>query len=641
MEPLGLQPPPRPARARAADLAALGLAAFLPLASVLAGARGPVAFGVNLGPNDGRYLSGFVPLYEIDPGDQVATRWSTRQAAVVMPLVVRGGPVEVAYRFARVLPETAVVETRLAGRTVDRFSCRGGVFLVRRVRLGALPPTPVAVAFDVDSHDSRGLGLRMDWVRLAVGNGGSVFLSGAARWRAVAVGVAAVLLFRAAGFATWPALLLALPFSGGTAVWAAVDPLGLAHVTAKAGLPALLLSSGVALVLRGRPGGRWATVAFAAGYTLKACAVFHPSTFYPDVMNHRRYVTALVEAQGSLPQRGIAAQVAVKTAYPRIVAGRPYAFPYSPLFFVPFTWLPRDTELVEDAMRHVAVAAAAAEVPVVFGMGAAAFGPGAGVAAAWVAATLPPLHSRLLLAVWPTIVGHLLDLLAIAAALRLSLRPESLHAFLALAAATGAAFLTYISSLFNLTALLAALALIERRLRVRLLAMLAAGAMATVLLLYLPFVRDLLTEILPALASAAGGNAAAPAASEASGGLLAAISRVPMFFGYGFPALAIAGLALARRRSAAAFKLLAAWGAAFLLLLLLRGLGGGLFKDLKEVTFVAPWIGITSGLTLSALWDSGPRGRSAVLFLAVGLAGFAVERYWGYLQAYASPVTRF
>jgi len=345
-----------------ADLGAVALVAAVPLGAVLAGTRGPLVLAVNLGPNDGRYLQGFLPVYEINPADQVATRWSTYDASIGLPVAIEGGPAELSYRFARVLPETAVVDTTLAGRPVDHFSCRGGQFETRQVRLAGLTPTPVTVAFHVDSHDRRGLGLKMDWVRVDLDRGARAFLTGAARWRPAVLSALIFVLLRWAGFAAASGLVLALPIAAAEAIWAVLDPVGLAHVTGKVLVPALVLSAGAVGICARFDGGRFAAAAFMVGYLLKAAAVFHPATFYPDVMNHRRYVFAFVEAQGSVAERGVAAQVQVKTAYPRIVAGRPYAFPYSPLFFVPFAALVPDAERVEDAMRHVAAPAAAAEV---------------------------------------------------------------------------------------------------------------------------------------------------------------------------------------------------------------------------------------------------------------------------------------
>jgi hypothetical protein len=629
------------AKVRLTDLAAaIGLAA-VPLTAALAGARGPLTLAVNLGPNDGAYVEGFLPLYEINPADQVATRWSTAVASVRMPVAIEGGPAQLSYRFARVLPETAVVETSLGDRMVDRFTCRGGAVETRRVRLAALDRVPAIVRFRVDSHDRRNLGLKMDWVRVDLASGAKAVLQGAARWRAVIVTLLVYVLLRWAGFAVGSGLLLTLPLAAGLAAWARLDPLAVAHVTAKVVLPAIVLGVIAVVAVRRQPAGRYAVAAFIAGYVLKAAAVFHPATFYPDVMNHRRYVLAMAESQGSLVERGVAAQVQVKTAYPRMVAGRPYAFPYSPLFFVPFLALAPHAEWIEDAMRHVALAAAAAEVLVVFWIAATVYGPPAGAIAALFSAVLPPLTSRLLLAMWPTLAGHLLDVLAFAAALRWAVAPDSLGRLLALGGASLAAFLTYIASLFNLTGFLVFLAGLERRRALRLLVVVTVAGTITVLLLYWSFTVTFFREILPALLSGRPEAAAARTGTTAgaAGGVLAELRRIPLFFGYGFPLLAIAGLALARREDPAHWHVLAAYGLSGLLLMLLRGLGGGLFKDLKEVEFLAPWIAVTAAGAIAALWCPERRKRLGAVLVCTGLTAFGLAEHRRLVSSAVSPVT--
>jgi hypothetical protein len=270
-----------------------------------------------------------------------------------------------------------------------------------------------------------------------------------------------------------------------------------------------------------------------------------------------------------------------------------------------------------------------------------AFGPGAGVAAAAVAAVLPPLYSRLLFAMWPTIAGHLLDILSIGAALTFLRRPERKGPAIAFALLTLAAFLTYISSLFNLALFIVFLTLLERRRAPVLLGTLAAAAAATVLWLYGGFTRAFVFEIVPALARGGGVATPASASGAAPGGLLAALARVPLFYGWGFPVLAVAGLLLARRRAdRAAWHVLAAYGLAFVTLVLMRGLGGGLFRDLKETTFVAPLVAVTAGASLATLASRGRRGRIAVVLLSVGLLVVAAERYRFYFSTYSSAVMR-
>jgi hypothetical protein len=289
----------------------------------------------------------------------------------------------------------------------------------------------------------------------------------------------------------------------------------------------------------------------------------------------------------------------------------------------------------------VGLAAAAAEVPAVFWLGSLALGPGAGVAAAAVAAFLPPLYSRLLYAMWPTIAGHLLDVLAIGAALTLARRPDKKASLAAFGLLTLAAFLTYISSLFNLALFIAFLALLDRRRAAVLLGVLAVAAGATVLWLYGPFTRAFVFEIVPSLAHGGGVATPTPASGTAPGGLLAAMSRVPLFYGWGFPALAVAGLVLVRRQGdGPARNVATAYGLAFVALVLMRGLGGGLFRDLKEITFAGPLVAVTAGASLETLASGGRRGRLAVVLLAVGLVGFWAERYRFYFSTYDSAVMR-
>lgn len=630
-------PERRPGRSLAREVGLAAAVAALPLSLAALGVAGPSTVLFNLGPNDAGHISGFDRDYEI--GGPVATRWTTYRAQVDLPLTLRGGPAVLSYRFSRVLPETAVVDVLLGGRWVDRFTCRGGTWITRTVPLAELPPTPLHVELRIDSHDRRNLGLKLDWIRFDIG-GGRVGWREWARWAPALLVAGAYLLFRLGGLQPTAAALVTVPWSLAAWAWARLDPFALAHVAERLVWPALALTGACVALMRGRPAGRWVAPIFLAGYLLKGAGVFHPAFFYPDVQNHGRYVAAYAEASGSVAERGVAAQRKVATAYPRYVAGRAYAFPYSPLFFIPFTRLGPDPAPVEDALRHVGLAAAAAEVAVVFWIASVAFGPAAGIAAALVSAVLPPLYSRLLFAMWPTIAGHVLDILAIGAALWMLRRPGARVPVGAFVLLTLAALLTYISSLFNLALFAVFLALLERRRAPLLLTTLAATATLTVLWLYGPFTRAFFLEILPALA--AGGRMASDAAAEARpAGLWAALSRIPLFYGWGFPALAVAGLVLARRQAdPPARHVLFAYGLAFAALVLMRAFGAGLFRDLKEITFVAPLVAVASGASLATLGRRGRSGRAAVALVALGLLAFSAERYRFYFESYASGVLR-
>src|SRR6185436_19357248 len=100
---------------------------------------------------------------------------------------------------------------------------------------------------------------------------------------------------------------------------------------------------------------------------------------------------------------------------------------------------------------------------------------------------------------------------------------------------------------------------------------------------------------------------------------LAALARIPIFYGFGFPALTVAGVLLFRRRAEpAAYRVLLAYALAFVGLVVLRA-SGGLFKDLKEVEFVAPLVALGTGLSLVALAERDRAGRWAAGLVALGL----------------------
>ena len=620
----GRRPPPaidpsKVLRGAAAVLLSLaGLEALLLAASLT---RAPLTLDV--GPSTGAYLQGFTDSEEHPP---LTFRWSRLASSIELPLVASPGPCTLTLRYARFLDEPAPTTVSWSGVEAASFQVRPGRFRVGRFEASA-PGGPVRLAIRSEDPTGSGLGLAVDWVRL---EGPRWRLPGSlAAPRLLVAGAVVVALL--AGLGPWASLGAGLGVAAAEAALAAVDPFALAHVSAQVVLPALLLSLVCAALLRRVRGGRLVVLVFLGGYLLKAAGVFHPSYFYPDVRNHARYVAVLARAPGGVVERGLEAQVRVRTAYPRKVAGRSYAFPYSPLFFVPFTWLPAGRQVVEDALKHVGLAAAAAEVVGVFFLARAALGPGSGVVAALLSAFLPPLHSRLLLATYPTLLGHLLDLTAVVLAAYLA-RSPSRRLLVAFAAATLLAMLAYVSSLFNLAAFVVFLALVERRLAARVLSVGLVAAGVTVALLYLPFTRVFVGEILPALA----GGGATGATGAASPGVVDALRRIPMFFGTACPLLAAAGYVVARRRAdSPAVAALSAYALAFLLLVALRALAGGLFKDLKEVEFAAPLLAVTTGAFLEAL-AARPRGGALAAGLVVaGLVAFGLGRYGEYFAAHA------
>lgn len=603
-------------------LALAGLLAFTEALFLLAPrARGTLV--VDVGPATGGYGAGFTDSEERPP---TTFRWTRSGAGLALPLVGAGGEGLMTVRYGRPIDSPVRVQVLLSRQPAAAFEAQPGRF--RSVRLPvALPDGPLRIDFWPENGGE--LGVAIDWFQIE-GGGWRIPLD-AYGPRLLVAGT--FLLFLAAGFPREGSLALAGTLALIEGCWAAVDPFGCVHVLSRLAVPALVLTGLALLTFRRHPNARWMALIFLAGYLSKGAGLFYPSYFYNDVRNNRRFVMALARPGGWRPAQRLAAQVAIGVAYPRSVAGKSHAFPYSPVFFLPFALLPQDHTTIDEGMKHVALACAAAEVVLVLWIAGLVFGGGAGVGAAFVAALLPVFPSRLLLALWSTLGGHVFDTLLLGTALLLAARPESRARLWSFAAAAQASLLTYVASLFNVTLFTGFLALLLRRLRLRVLAVCAVAVSVTLALLYADFVVLFLREILPAFATSQRSDGAAGAAASTR----SALGRIPIFYGWGLPALAVAGFLLARRKaSPETVRVLAAHALAFAGLVALRALPGGLFKDMKEIEFVAPLVAVLAGASLEELWSRGRPGRIAACLVAVGLLAFAADRYAEFLAPWTA-----
>ncbi len=602
-------------------LLALGLAAATEVGLRAAGRLRP-ALTLDVGPSTGAYLTGFTDSEERPP---TTSRWARNRAEIALPLVAAPGPARLRLRYGRFVDHPVNVQVLLQGQPAGVLRARPGRQRVEQLDVALSGDGPLRVGFASD--DPGDLALALDWLRLE----GAAWApaAGAPELGLLPLGVALVALLAGAG----------LPLAGASALLAlglqcaffASDPLGAVHVAQRVALPALLASALVALLVRRLEQGRFVALLFLLSYLLKGAALFHPSYFYNDVRNNRRYVEALRDDPGALEARSRAAQVRIGVAYPRIVGGRKYAFPYSPVFFLPFGLLPHDPTAIEEGLKQAVVACSAAEVPIVFLLALRVFGPGAGLLPALLAVFLPIQYSRLLLAMWSTVGGHVFDGLALLFALDWSLRPDNRRAFLPAAAAVLASYLTYVASLFNMSLFTGLAGLLERPLRWRFWTLGALGALLTVALLYVDFTLLFLREILPAFLQSGAAAGAAPPVGRGQA-LLDALHRIPLFYGWVYPPLALAGLWVARRRAPGpVFRVLAGFGSVFVVLVLLRGLGGGLFKDLKEIEYASAFVALTAGGALEALAQRGRGPRLAALLLAGTLVVFGCATSWGYV----------
>jgi len=594
-------------------LALISVLAVAYAARHVAGLTNP-ALEFDVGPNTGSYLEGFTESEERVP---VTFRWTRERASVALPLAGTGPDAVLQLRFARFVDGNATVRLFVDGAPEGVFSARSGRFrtLELPLKLRGEPPT---ITFLVEDPDPERLGIAIDWLRIK----NTRWLVPATTLRPTLLLIGVFLLTLALGFSLPRAVGLGAIVALLQAGWFAHDPFAMVHTHEQLAATGLASAAIVALVSIATRRARVLPLLFLLGYFLKGAALFHPSYWYPDVRLHRRYVEILDTAQGSIVERGIEAQKGTGTAYPRRLGGRNYALPYSPLFYVPFTLLDRDARGIESSMKHVGLLLAAAEVLLVYALASYLFRARVALVASVLALFLPPLASRLLYAQWPTLTGHLLDVMAIGFAASLVKHPNEKPPLFRYGAGVLASFLAYISSLFNMTLFTGCLALLEPRRALRLIFVVGGAGLLTISLLYLPFTRGFMTEIVPAV------MAGAPSTRSDAIGFLAALGRIRLFYGFGFPVFALGGFVLARRNPAA-FRTLAAYGATFVALLALRAVSGA-FKDLKELVFIGPFIAITTGVSLDTLAARGRTGRFAAIAVALGLISFGITKFGEY-----------
>jgi hypothetical protein len=622
-------------RGRAGDaLLALAVVA-LPLAAAFGGSRSGRPVILNLGPGDAPYVSGFAPSYEID--DRIATHWTTYHAAIRLPLAVEGDGV-VVYRYARVFPQSAVVEVRVADALRDRFEGRGGLFVERRTTLGAPLLAPLEIRFDIDSHERRDLGLKLDWVRVEPSPSGRVRLTGAGRWAPALVVALVVALLVGVGFGLGTAAALASPVALALALLLRADPWlalrllrGVPMALMVFGLPAAAASRW--LVARGRAQAaslRTLALLGLCAFLSRTAAVNHPDFYYPDLRTHET-LSETVQKAGLDFLRAPATYIRLHGLWIVNAHGRTYAFPYVPTFHIPFAILalPYDQRIL--AMKLAGVLTTLLPLPAAW-----LIARRLGISPIGVVLLLfvPTYTSRLSFAFLPSLLGHAMDMALLA---WLAGHAERLHrplVWTAGAVLVAACQLTYISSVMNVCVFVAVFALTAprregdsaQRAALRVLAMGLFGSALAVAVYYRDFL-DMLVDVAGRIAgTTAGGGSVYPVQSFFS----VAWERTHSFFDGIYPLLAAAGFWLLRRQ-ASARRLLLAWTGAYVLLLFGRAKVPDLFTHGHETLFATPLFCLLAGEALGALWRRGAWGRATAMGLAAILAVQGFMSQWRFV----------
>ncbi len=613
------------------DALLLALLGLLPLLAALRGAKGPFEVRLNLGPGDGPYALGFARDHEVNKG--VGTHWSSNDSSLDLPLVLESERLEVAYRYARVLPETAEVRVELAGRPLDSFRCRGGIFEQRSAVTTAAPGTPARLRFRVDSHDPRNLGLNLDWVRFASGGAGRVRLAGFALLHPALLVALLALLMRLAGWGRAAAVALVAPWAI-VAAWGLLRDPWLVHRLAS-GLPEALAALGAALVLIGRwLLARSRVTALDLRYVLalvftfflaRAAATNHPDFYYPDLMMHARLVEVVRDTGWRFflaPAHAVDAW-----AWSKPVLGGRAAMPYAVGFhvlFVPwgFSW--------DSLLRAEKLVGAAISVLPILAVWVLARTLSVSPLAAALMALVPTYTSRLSFALLPALTGHALDMAFIAFLASRLVRLWEPRTFVAAALSFAACQLSYVSSVTNLSLLVSCLALTTaaeakpgRRMRTAA-ALLAAGLAGSVLAVAL-YYRDFLPAAGALLPRVLGSGAAPASHYPVESWLLLTYARTRDFFDGVYPLLTLFGLGLVLRRGGPARPLAGAWLLTYLLLLLLRAKLPDLFRYGHETLFVTPLVCLLAAESIAwlARRGAGTRVMAGALLVFLALQGLA------------------
>ena len=610
-----------------------GIFLLLPLVAAWMGSSGPHIIDFNLGPGDAPYLEGFLPGYEID--EKLATHWTSYDATIALPLRVQGGPVDVDYRYARVFGETAEIEVDVSGIPVDDFTRRGGVFEERRGSVAVLDG-PLSFAVRCDSHERKNMGIKLDWVRFELSEHSSVRLVGWAFWQPIVITLVLLAVWVASGAGVTRAATLTAPLALALAFGLWSDP-WLTHRLVR-GLSIGVPLFGLAVLGIGRLikiDGTTLRVVFGfmlVAFLVRAALVNHPDFYYPDLRTHARLVGFVHEAGLDFlvsPSSVITEHnVWVTEAY-----GQTYAFPYTPMFHLPFAFFDLGYDTLVLTLKLAAAAISTVPIALVLAF-ARSFGFASPVPAvgAILMVVIPTYSSRLSFAFFPSLFGHAVDVAFVYWIFRNFAGLAEGRQWLLGGVVVACSQLAYVSGVINISLFVAVLAVVafffagehRRRLALRVLGMGVFGG----LIAFAVFYRDFLPMVVDVLSRMVGG-VAAESRYPITGFFETTAKRSYEFFGVLYPALAAAGLGLMFVQKVPRL-VFSAWFLTYFLLLLGRAKIPDVFLHGHETLFLTPFVCITSAVLLAELLHRGGALRlvGAGILVALSVAGFWQQ--WGY-----------
>lgn len=604
---------------------ALGIAAF----ATFSGSTRRLV--LNLGPGDTPFVRGFEAGSDVE--HKVGWHWTTYDATVELPFETTGSEVNATLRFARVFGEEAVVAVSIAGAATETFRARGGEIRTTTLRAASVRG-PLVVSIRTDSHERRNMGLRMDTLTLDAPVGAPFKLRAGPAMRpplVVALLFAGLLVLGSSALAAGASsLLAAIAF----AVLAGLDLFGAWRGTHLA--PEMLVFATLAL-LAGRTWlhrrvpmdeGTATTLASAALVTMlfRLALVSHPDFYYPDLLTHTRVVEA-IRAEGPSFFLHPADALNAQKAWTKPVLGSVASLPYAVMFHAPFAVLAASFDLSTDQIETALKAGSAliSVIPILLA-GALAVRLSMPPLAALMLCVIPTYASRLSYALLPALFGHMLDLAALLTIATVLSRGDARSARPVLQAMSAllVGHLAYTSSVVNEGVFMGVLVVLcllsdraDRASGMGLMAAEAGAALAAFLLYYRHFVGDVfsLGERILGLSGTGAGPAVSVYPVESFWAVL--VERTNTFFGWPYLGLALLGLWLsgsAVRES----KVVRAWGAAYLVLILLRARIPDVFRYGHETLFLTPLIALLVGAALLLSFRRG--GAWRVFGVTSGLA---------------------